>query len=436
MIQVAQIWQSILTDGNTQWVLLSTLLLGIASGVLGSFALLRKQSLIGDAVAHAALPGICFAFMFTGEKNFFALLIGAAATGLLAAYTIQFIRSTTRIKEDTAICLVLSVFFGFGIVLLTKVGQMASGNKSGLDDYIFGQAAALVGSDVKIMGITATALIVITTLLFKEFKVSTFDPQFAKGIGLPVGFLNFLFSSLLVLTVVIGIQAVGVILMAAMLITPAISARYWTESLRVMVFVAGIIGGISGVLGTLISTLGKGLPTGPFIVVAATSIFIISMLFAPKRGIVAIWMSRRKNDHIIAVRSALKKLYEFTKKGKVQVDQSQFQVRNTINQKRYQSVIREMSKKGYILFESNYIVLTEKGMQKAEETIFIDELLELKEMYPSEMSSLNIEIFNAERKEGLSTEQFQTLQQKLRTIYQQYPFLHRGIKEGGTSYEL
>ncbi|WP_246939240.1 metal ABC transporter permease [Bacillus pinisoli] len=430
---MSHIWYSIMTDGNTQWVLLSTLLLGMASGVLGSFALLRKQSLIGDAVAHAALPGICFAFMFTGERDFLFLLIGATATGLLAAYTIQFIRNTTRIKEDTAICLVLSVFFGLGIVLLTKVTKMASGNKSGLDDYIFGQAAALVGTDVKIMGITATSLIIVTALLFKELKVSTFDPQFAKGIGLPVGFLNLLFSSLLVLTVVVGIQAVGVILMAALLITPAIAARYWTDSLRVMVVISGIIGGVSGAIGTIISTLGKGLPTGPFIVVAATIVFLFSMLFAPSRGLLAIWIRRKANDHRIAARATLKKLYKLAEQGETQIKEQQLDTKHLMAQSRYQKIIREISKKGFVTFNNNHIILTDKGKQRAEEYIFVDELVELKEMYPSELSSLNLDYIEESRKEGLSKEQFQALKRMLNQVYQQHPFLTR---RGGTSYEL
>lgn len=276
-----------LSDANTQWVLVGTLLLGLASGVLGSFALLRKQSLIGDAVAHAALPGICIAFLLTGERSLIVLLIGATITGLLSAYCIQYIVSSTIIKEDTAICLVLSVFFGFGIVLLTKVQQLPSGNKSGLDAFIFGQAASIVGSDVKVMAGAAAILVFITAILFKEFKVITFDPEFAKGLGLPIGFLNFLFISLLVGVVVVGIQAVGVILMAALLITPAIAARYWTNSLSKMIVISGMFGAFSGVVGTMISALGQGLPTGPFIVVTATAIFVISMLFAPERGIIA-----------------------------------------------------------------------------------------------------------------------------------------------------
>ncbi|MEK5426461.1 metal ABC transporter permease [Cytobacillus sp. FSL R7-0680] len=290
-----QIGQMLLA-ANTQWVLIGTLLLGLASGILGSFALLRKQSLIGDAVAHAALPGICIGFMLTGERSLIILLIGATLTGLLAAYCIQYIASASILKEDTAICLILSTFFGVGIVLLTKVQQMPSGNKSGLDSFIFGQAAGMVSSDVKLMAGAAALLLMVTIIFFKEFKLITFDVEFAKGLGLPVSALNFLFMTLLVAVVVIGIQAVGVILMAALLITPAISARYWTNSLSKMVMISGMFGAISGVIGTLISSLDRGIPTGPFIVVTATIIFFISILFAPARGIITLKIKRRMTN--------------------------------------------------------------------------------------------------------------------------------------------
>lgn len=274
-----------LKDANTQWVLLGSLLLGAASGVLGSFALLKKQSLIGDAMAHAALPGVCIAFLLTGEKSLPWLLLGATITGLLATYCIQAITRHSRLKTDTAIGLVLSVFFGIGIVLLTKAAQTSTGNKSGLDDFIFGQAASMVGQDVKIITSVSALLVFIIFLFFKEFKVLTFDPDFAQGIGFPSKTLNLLLMTLITGAVVIGIQAVGVVLMAAMLITPAISARYWTEDLGHMVVIAGVIGAFSGVTGTLISTMAVGLPTGPLIVLAATSTFVVSLLFSPKRGL-------------------------------------------------------------------------------------------------------------------------------------------------------
>lgn len=275
----------LLQDSNTQWVLMGTLLLGLASGVLGSFALLKKQSLIGDAMAHAALPGICLVFLITGEKSILAFMVGAALLGLLASYFIHIISTHSRIKEDTAIGLVLSVFFGIGIVLLTYIAQLNNGNQTGLDDFIFGQAASLVGDDVRMMVTISAVLLIITFILFKELKLLTFDVQFAKGIGLPTGLLNGLLMILIVGAVVIGLQAVGVVLMSAMLITPAIAARYWTERLDYMVVIAGGIGAISGVLGTLLSTVANRMPTGPLIIVAATIIFLISLIFSPKRGL-------------------------------------------------------------------------------------------------------------------------------------------------------
>ncbi|MFP7168819.1 metal ABC transporter permease [Terribacillus sp. FSL K6-0262] len=294
-----EMWHALLHQPNTQWVVLSTMLLGIASGVLGSFALLKKQSLIGDAVAHAALPGICTAYLFIGEKQLLVLLIGAAAAGLLATYLIQLITMTTRIKKDTAICMVLSVFFGMGIVLLTRITRQAQGNKSGLDNFVFGQAAAMTRTDVYTMGGAAGILILIAFLLFKEWKLLIFDPGFAKNSGLSVGLLETLFSTLLVMTVVIGIQAVGVILMAALLIIPSISARYWTDRLGSMVIIAGGIGACSGIAGVLISTVSTGLATGPLIVVTAALCFIVSFTFGRKHGLVQKLTAHRvRTEHL------------------------------------------------------------------------------------------------------------------------------------------
>jgi manganese/zinc/iron transport system permease protein len=300
----------ILLDANTQWVLMGTLLLGLASGVLGSFALLKKQSLIGDAMAHAALPGICIAFLLHGSKSIGWFLVGAALAGLVATYCIQSIIRYSRIKEDTAIGLVLSVFFGFGIVLLTYINQGKGGNQSGLTDFIFGKAASLVGSDVRIISGIALLLLIGSVLLFKEMKILTFDPQFAKGIGLPVGVLNGILMSGIVAAVVIGLQAVGVILMSAMLITPAIAARYWTERLEYMVLISGAIGAVSGVCGTMLSTVANGMPTGPLIIVAATLLFLFSLICAPRRGLLSKYIRERKTRQRVEREHVLEAMYD------------------------------------------------------------------------------------------------------------------------------
>lgn len=276
-----------LQDPNTQWVLMGCVLLGISSGVLGCFAFLRGRSLVGDALAHAALPGVCLVYLLTGSKSIGLFLIGAGVAGLLATYCITAISRHTRIKEDTSLALILSVFFGFGIVLLTYIQHSASGNQSGLDKFLFGQAASLVQSDVTTIMIVAGALILLTVLLFKEFTLLSFDPGFGRGLGFPMGFLDGLLMLALLMSVVIGLQAVGVVLVAAMLIAPAVTARYWTDKLGRMVALAGFFGALSGVLGTLISTQQENLPTGPTIVLSATAFFLLSLLFSPRRGVFA-----------------------------------------------------------------------------------------------------------------------------------------------------
>jgi manganese/zinc/iron transport system permease protein len=280
-------WLQVFQDPNTQWILFGSMLLGLSSGVIGSFAYLRKQSLMGDALAHAALPGVCLAFMITGSKSIFYFLIGALIAGILATFLISYITRHTRIKQDSALGIILTVFFGVGIVLLTQIQHSDAGNQSGLDKFLFGQAASMIQTDVYTMAIISAVLVGVCTLFFKEFKLLSFDPGFAKGIGLPVALLDQFIMLLVVVAVVVGIQAVGVVLMAALLITPAVAARYWTEKLHVMVVISGIFGVLSGLAGTLVSTMVDNLPTGPLTVLAATCLFVFSVFFAPKRGLLA-----------------------------------------------------------------------------------------------------------------------------------------------------
>lgn len=276
-----------LADPNFRWVLAGSVLLGMSSGALGAFALLRKRSLMGDVLSHAALPGICLAFMVSQSKSVGVLLAGAAVTGLGAAAAVNAITRHSRIKADTALGLVLTVSFGAGILLLTKIAQSGAASQAGLDRFLFGQAASMVAADVRVMAGVSAALTLLLIAFFHEFKLICFDMDYAKGIGRPVAWIDSLLLVLIVGAVVVGLQAVGVVLMSAMLITPAIAARYWTERLSVMVVLAAAFGGIAGALGTVVSTAGLGLSTGPLIVLAATAVFFLSLLFAPERGLVA-----------------------------------------------------------------------------------------------------------------------------------------------------
>ncbi|MDQ0060706.1 metal ABC transporter permease [Paenibacillus harenae] len=309
---MANIW-SMIADPNMQWIFLGCTLLGLSSGVIGSFSYLRKQSLMGDTLAHAALPGICIAFMLTGIKSIGLFLIGAGLAGLIATFGIGYITRHTKLKQDAAMGIVLSSFFGLGIVLLTVIQHGNYGNQAGLDKFLFGQAASMIGSDVITMSIVCIVLLSICTLLFKQFKLISFDPGFARGLGYPVAALEQLMMLLMVVAVVAGIQAVGVVLVAALLITPAVSARYWTNKLSLMVILSGIFGAASGAVGTLFSASVSNLPTGPVTVLAATLMFGISILFGPQRGIVAKRLMRQRAKRRFAVQREIS-IHDNTKK--------------------------------------------------------------------------------------------------------------------------
>ncbi|QTD40052.1 metal ABC transporter permease [Sporosarcina sp. Te-1] len=270
---------------NAQWVLFSTLILGTAAGMVGCLAYWKRQSLMSDALSHAALPGVVIAFSILGYKHLPFMIFGATVSAFIGAWLIQWIRSSSRVKEDAAMGLILSVFFGLGIMLLTVVSRKGGGNQAGLDSFIFGQAASMVRTDVYTMMAVAIVIIAVVIVGFKEWKLFLFDPNFARGLGLSSRLMDGIYLAMLVLVIVIGIQAVGVILMAALLIIPAVSAHYWTLSFKRMLVLSAIFGGGSGMAGTLISTMGKGWPTGPFIVIASASIFLLSVIAGTQRGL-------------------------------------------------------------------------------------------------------------------------------------------------------
>lgn len=294
---MTELWAFLsLADANVRFVLLGSLLIGATSGILGTFAVLKRRSLIGDALAHAALPGVALAFMVSGSKSLPVLITGATATGIAGMLIIQFIVNNTRIKADAAIGIVLSVFFGGGIVLLTHIQRSGAGNQSGLDKFLFGQAAGMTNDDLKVMAVLSVAIIVAVLMLYKEFKALIFDPQFLQSTGISVRLIDMALMGLIVFTVMVGLQAVGVVLIAAMLITPAVSARFWTERLHLMVIVAALVGSLSGAFGTYLSTLAPRIPTGPVMVMVATGFFVFSALFGPCRGLTTRLLRRRKNS--------------------------------------------------------------------------------------------------------------------------------------------
>ena len=281
---------ALFTDYTLRNVALGSALLGVVGGVLGCFAVLRRQGLIGDALAHAALPGVCVAYLLTGAKAPLVLMLGAGVSGWVGMWMLLRLVRHTRIKEDAALGIVLSAFFGFGILLLTFISRRNDANQAGLDKYLFGQAATLTADDVQAMAALGVIALALVAVFFKELKLLAFDAEFAASLGFNTHALNLLLTALIVVAIVIGLRTVGVVLMAAMLIGPAVAARQWTNRLNVMCALAALFGALAGVSGALISVSESRLPTGPMVILSTTAIALCSVFFAPARGLVWEWV--------------------------------------------------------------------------------------------------------------------------------------------------
>ncbi|HYO50472.1 MAG TPA: metal ABC transporter permease [Chloroflexia bacterium] len=308
-MDLVRLIEELFTDYTLRTVALGAATLGILSGALGSFAVLRKQSLLGDAMSHAALPGIALAYMLTHSKMTLVLVLGAAIAGWLATLLMMAIIRQTRIKQDSALGLVLSVFFGFGLVLLTFIQKQSDASQAGLDKFLFGQAAALLESDVVFMAALGTVALLILALFWKEFKLLSFDHDFGASAGFPMRLLDVLLTTLLVMAIVTGLQTVGVVLMSAMVVAPAVAARQWTDRLGLMVGLAALFGALAGVSGAVISSQQAHLPTGPTIVLAISAIAVLSLALAPNRGLVWAWVRQQRNRRRLRLDTILSDLY-------------------------------------------------------------------------------------------------------------------------------
>ncbi len=357
------------SDYTIQIVSMGSALLGIVSGVIGSFAVLRKQSLLGDVVSHAALPGIALAFLLVQIKDTSILLIGALIAGLLATGVVIAIDKYSRIKFDSALGLVLSVFFGAGLVLLTYIQKIPNANQAGLDKFIFGQASTLLKKDVYTVLFVGLIIIFMVLLFWKELKIVSFDPEFSDSIGISSKSISFLISGLIVASIIIGLQTVGVILMSAMLIAPGVAARQWTDKLSVMVFLASIFGAVSGVVGTIISSSIKSMPTGPSIVIVVSIIVLISIGFAPNRGLFWRYIREIETAKQINEDKVLKSLYELEINHKDPGHSHNISVIKPIKTKggkkvkQLEEILYTLEKDGYVKEENNNNwFITNKGL--------------------------------------------------------------------------
>ncbi len=280
-------------DFTTALVVVGSAIVGLVSGVMGTFTVLRRQSLLGDAISHAALPGVAIAFLITQTKHPLALLAGAMISGWISSSLVIAIVRRSIIKSDAAMGIVLSVFFGLGLMLLSIIQRMGAANQSGLSHYLFGNASTLLQGDLLWMIGIAVMVCFGVALCWKEFKLLAFDIEFGNAAGFRMDRIEFLLSSLTVIGIVIGIQTVGVILMSALLVAPAAAARQWSRSVGQMVILSATIGATSSATGAWLSATVAHLPTGPTIVLTLTVVVVISLLFAPERGLVWGWMKHQ-----------------------------------------------------------------------------------------------------------------------------------------------
>ncbi|MDF1843117.1 MAG: iron chelate uptake ABC transporter family permease subunit [Rubripirellula sp.] len=310
-------WQRVLLmqDYNTRVVIFGTAMLGCAAGVVGCFTLLRKRALMGDALSHATLPGIALAFITANamgwqERSLPWLLLGATVSGLVGVAAILAIRRLTHLKEDTALGIVLSVFFGCGIALMGVIQQMQTGHAAGLESFILGKTASMSANDAKLIAAAALIAIVICVLLFKELKLLCFDDGFAGSQGFNVLALDLVLMATVVLISIVGLQAVGLILMIALLIVPAAAARFWTEQMWEMLLIAAVLGLISGIVGAVASALFPRLPSGAMIVLTCAAFFLISMVFGTGSGVLVRTVRRMRLNRKVVRRHLLRAVFE------------------------------------------------------------------------------------------------------------------------------
>jgi manganese/zinc/iron transport system permease protein len=361
----------ILKDPTIQTIVLGTSLLGAVSGAVGSFAMLRKRALVGDAVAHAALPGICIAFLVMRDVSLAVLMLGAAISGALSMVVMSLVTSLSRIKEDSSLGIVLSVFFGFGILLLTHIQKIPGAGGAGLDRYLFGQAAALLKQDVFFLSAIALGLTVVMLVYWKELKLFSFDPEFAMNLGYKRSLLELLFTVLLVSVIVIGLQSVGVVLVSAMLVAPAAAARQWVRSLKGMVFLSAGFGVAGSFVGALVSASMRKVPTGPVVVLVLGCITVVSLAFAPGRGVYWSYRNTKAAKRKFLWQRVLIDLYEM---------ESQHVQRTTAHtvpalqamsylQSDLRSSMKDLQRKQYVRVSTDGLRLTDVGARAARDLI-------------------------------------------------------------------
>ncbi len=302
-------------DMNALWVLMGSVLLGISASIIGGFAFLRKRSLVGDALAHAALPGVMMAFLLFETRDPVVMFLGALTSSFIGFFIIDWLPKNTKIKPDAALAITLSFFFALGLMLLSYIQGLQVENKSGLDKILFGQAAAMTQDDITLLTYVTLFVLLNVALFFQKLRLIAFNTQYARSLGISVKFYEFLLALLIVMSVVVGLQLVGVVLMAAVLLTPVAAARFWSDQLSRILIIAGSLGALSAVISTQVSYLAPAMPTGPWMVVSLASLFLLSMLFAPNKGLLKRFLEQKRLRQKVSEENVLRTLYKLNEQS-------------------------------------------------------------------------------------------------------------------------
>ena len=286
--------------------MMAAVLLGAGCGLLGCFVVLRRVALMGDAVSHAVLPGVVAGLIYSSERSPGVIFVFAATAGLLGAGLVRLMMMSTRLKSDAALGIVLATFFAFGIMWQSRNQQ----DTVGVMNFLFGNVGSIDASDLRMMLMTTLVLVVTMFFLRRPLLVMSFDEGFSRGLGYPVKLLNGVFYFLLTFSVVVALQAVGVVLVSAMLITPAAAAYLLTDRFDRMLLLSVLFGVLSGLAGGLVSAEVNGLPTGPVIALSATALFAVVYLVAPRHGVLSKVLRTLRRRMRVRRENTLKAIYQ------------------------------------------------------------------------------------------------------------------------------
>jgi len=295
---------------NATLVTLGAALLGMAAGVAGTFLFLRKRALVSDAISHATLPGVGLAFVLMvamgGDGRWLpGLLLGAAVSATIGLLCVHWLTTRTRLGEDAAIGAILSVFFGLGIVILTVIQTMTAGRQAGLEGFLLGSTAGMLRSDAILLAVASAAVLGLVLILRRPLELAAFDPGYAEATGWSLGRIDLAMMGIVLVVTVVGLKVVGLILIVALLIVPAVTARFWTDRASHVVMIAGVVGGVSGYVGAATSAIAPALPTGPIVVLVGFALFAASLLLSPGRGVLASVLVHRRYQRRVHMRQGL-----------------------------------------------------------------------------------------------------------------------------------